>query len=138
MTSKENISRQMKKIRSKDTKPELILRSSLWKHGVRYRKNFSSLPGKPDIAITKYKIAVFVDGEFWHGYDFEEQKKRLHHNREKWIAKITRNMARDVEVNQQLTEMGWKVLRFPSKEVIKETEKVTSVILEAIQNKNNT
>ena len=67
----------MKKIKSKDTEPEVRLAKELWKRGIRYRKNYSLLPGKPDIAITKYKIAVFVDGEFWHGYNWEEKKEKL-------------------------------------------------------------
>lgn len=131
MTSSKRISQQMKTIPSRDTKPELILRKALWREGVRYRKNFKKLPGSPDIAITSRKLAVFVDGEFWHGYDFDNQKKRLHHNKSKWIHKIQKNIERDKRNNHDLQKLGWKVMRFPSKYVINHTDEcVTEVIQE--------
>ena len=68
-------SQLMKKIHSTDTKAEIALRKALWANGIRYRKNYAKLPGKPDIAIVKNKIAIFVDGEFWHGYNWEEKKR---------------------------------------------------------------
>ncbi len=132
MTSPTRISNQMKKIHSKDTKPELILRKALWKEGIRYRKNYNGLIGKPDLAITSSKIAIFVDGEFWHGYNFERQKKRLHHNRQKWIEKIQRNMERDKKVNSELTKQGWKVIRFPSKYVTNHTDECVTEIIQEI------
>lgn len=132
MTSPTRISNQMKKVRSKDTKPELILRKALWEEGIRYRKNYSGLIGKPDIAITSSKIAIFVDGEFWHGYNFADNKKRLHHNREKWINKIEKNMARDKKVNNILAKQGWKVMRYPSKYVINHTEECVTEIIQEI------
>ena len=72
----------MSRIRGKDTSIELALRKALWKKGHRYRKNYKELPGKPDIAITKYKIAVFIDGEFWHGYDWENYRNNIKRNRD--------------------------------------------------------
>ena len=105
----------MKSIRDKDTKIEKLLRKALWNKGFRYRKNYSELPGKPDIVITKYKIAVFCDSEFFHGKDWEET---LHlqiirgKNGEFWEKKISRNMARDEEITKQLGYQGWKVIRF--------------------------
>ncbi|MFR0612634.1 very short patch repair endonuclease [Limosilactobacillus balticus] len=132
MTSPTRISNQMKKIHSKDTKPELILRKALWKEGIRYRKNYNGLIGKPDIAITSSKIAIFVDGEFWHGYNFADNKKRLHHNKEKWIKKIEKNMARDKKVNRILAKQGWKVMRYPSKYVINHTEECVTEIIQEI------
>lgn len=132
MTNPYRISEQMRKVHSKDTKPELILRKALWNEGVRYRKNYKKLVGKPDIAITSSKIAIFVDGEFWHGYDFENQKKRLHHNRQKWIKKIQRNMERDKKTNAELTRQGWKVMRFPSKYVINHTDECVTEIIQEI------
>lgn len=104
--------KNMQAIKSKDTSIELLLRKALWQEGIRYRKNYKKLPGKPDIAITKYKIAVFCDSDFWHGYDWENRNQRIKSNRDYWIPKIERNMQRDKEVTTQLQAAGWVVLRF--------------------------
>lgn len=94
----------MKNIRGKDTRIEVILRKALWNKGYRYRKNYKKLPGSPDIALTKYKIAIFCDGEFFHGKDWEklELKLKNSNNSEFWIKKISRNMERDDEINKKL------------------------------------
>ena len=84
----EQRSRAMSHIRGKDTSIEVLLRKALWHKGIRYRKNYKKLPGTPDIAITKYKIAIFCDSEFFHGYNWEIKKQKLGHNREYWIKKI--------------------------------------------------
>ena len=91
--------RNMKNIKAKDTKIEVILRRTLWNKGYRYRKNYKDLPGKPDIALTKYKIAIFCDSEFFHGKDWEILKLRLENgkNPDFWIKKIERNRNRDYE-----------------------------------------
>ena len=102
----------MSKIKGKDTKPEIQLRRALWKKGIRYRINYKKLPGRPDIVILKYKIAIFVDGEFWHGYNWQDKKKKINSNKAFWIPKIERNMQRDFQNNQKLEEMDFKVLRF--------------------------
>lgn len=102
----------MSKIRGKNTKPELLFRKALWKEGVRYRVDSKQLPGRPDVSIKKYKLAIFIDGEFWHGYNWDERKAKLKSNRDFWIPKIERNMQRDREVNQQLREMDFTVFRF--------------------------
>lgn len=130
MESKEYRSKMMSKIKSTGGKAETMLAKELWHSGIRYFRNYKKLPGKPDIAITKYKIAVFVDGEFWHGYDWENQKKkRMHTNREYWISKIEKNMKRDTIVNKQLEELGWTVLRFWEKsEVLKDLSKCVEII----------
>ncbi|BDR57451.1 very short patch repair endonuclease [Xylocopilactobacillus apis] len=127
--TREQRSFNMSQIRSTNTKPEIKLRKALWNRGVRYRKNLNTLPGKPDIAITKSKIAVFIDGEFWHGYKWNENKNNIHSNRDYWIPKIEKNINRDKEINQQLKMMEWKVLRFWSKDVIKNTEYCVEKIL---------
>ena len=123
--------KNMQAIKSKDTEIELILRKELWSRGYRYRKNYKKLIGKPDIALTKYKIAVFCDSEFWHGYNWEERKLDFKSNQEFWIPKIERNIQRDKEVTQKLEAEGWQVFRFwgkyikknPDKELTKETLK---------------
>jgi len=102
----------MSRIKNKDTSIEVSLRKALWHSGIRYRKNYNRLPGAPDIAITKYKIAIFCDGEFWHGKDWEAKKPKIKSNREYWISKIERNMARDTEADRLLQGMGWTVVRF--------------------------
>ena len=93
--------KNMQAIRSKDTSIEVALRTALWHRGIRYRKNYNQLPGKPDIAITKHKIAVFCDSDYWHGYDWENRHQKIKSNRDYWIPKIERNMARDKKVNNK-------------------------------------
>ncbi len=106
--------KNMQRIRSSDTEIEVLLRKALWKKGYRYRKNYRKLPGKPDIVLTKYKIAIFCDGEFFHGKDWEVLKPRLEksNNSEFWIGKISRNRERDDEINKELLFLGWTVIRF--------------------------
>jgi len=112
--TKEQRSKNMKNIKSSNTKIELLLRKALWNKGIRYRKNVSTLPGKPDIVITKYKIAIFCDGEFFHGKDWEVLRPKLENsnNSEFWIKKISRNIERDDEVNKELLFLGYTVIRF--------------------------
>ena len=102
----------MAMIKSKNTKPEILLRKELWRRGLRYRKNCKQIYGKPDLVFLRKQIAIFIDGEFWHGYNFEEIKNRLKSNKEFWLEKIERNMERDFEITQFLVEQGWAVLRF--------------------------
>lgn len=120
--TKEQIARNMRSNKSKDTKPELLLRRELWSRGMRYRKNCKELPGKPDIAFIKAKIAVFVDGKMWHGYDWEHQKNEFKSNRDFWIPKIESNIGRDKKVTQELTVHGWQVIRFWDFEIKKDIE----------------
>lgn len=132
--SKEQRRKNMQHIRSTNTSIEVILRKALWKEGIRYRKNYKDLPGKPDIAITKYKIAIFCDGEFFHGKDWEVLKPRLEksNNGEYWISKISRNRERDNEVNKRLLFEGWTVIRFWGKDIKKDVGACVRVIQETI------
>ncbi|MDE5939183.1 MAG: very short patch repair endonuclease [Lachnospiraceae bacterium] len=132
--TKEQRRKNMQHIRPRDTKIEIILRKMLWQKGIRYRKNFKELPGTPDIAITKYKIAVFCDGEFFHGKDWEILKPRLQKgsNSEFWISKISRNKERDEEINKKLLFAGWTVIRFWGDEIKKHPDECIKVIEEAI------
>lgn len=118
--TKEQISRNMRSNKCKDTKPELMLRKELWRRGLRYRKNYKPLPGKPDIVFLCTRLAVFVNGRMWHGYDWEHQKKDFKSNRDFWISKIERNMERDREITQHLIVLGWQVLRFGDFEIKKD------------------
>ena len=110
------------------------MRKSLWKKGIRYRKNYAALPGKPDIALTKYKIAIFCDGEFFHGKDWDELRVRLlkSDNGNFWIEKIERNMKRDDEVNKALLILGWTVLRFWGTDIKKHTDECIRAVEESI------
>ncbi len=126
--------KNMQHIRSKDTSIEILLRKRLWAQGIRYRKNYKALPGKPDIAITKYKIAVFCDSEFFHGKDWNIKRERLLSSSKGnyWIPKIERNMAHDEEVNQALNYLGWHVIRFWGKEIKKEPDACVQAVKELI------
>lgn len=126
--------RNMSKIHGKDTSIELVLRRALWKKGYRYCKNYKKIPGKPDIALTKYKIAIFCDGEFFHGKDWEVLKPRLEQgkNSDYWVQKIQRNMDRDSEKDKELLFQGWTVIHFWGKDIIKNTDECVRVIEEAI------
>ena len=124
----------MQNFRSKDTSIEVKLRKALWHKGYRYRKNDKRLPGKPDIALTKYKIAIFCDSEFFHGKDWEVLKPRLEkgNNGQYWISKISRNRERDDEVNKKLLFEGWTVIRFWGKDIQKNIEECVRVVEETV------
>lgn len=115
--TKEQISHNMRHVKSKDSAIELALRKELWSRGLRYRKNVKTIFGKPDIAFIGRKIAVFCDSEFWHGYAWEITQDEFQSRRDFWIPKIERNMQRDKEVNEKLRSEGWIVLRFWGKEI---------------------
>lgn len=132
----EQISYNMKQIKNKNSKIEITLRKELWKRGLRYRKNVTSIIGKPDIVFIKKKIAVFCDSEFWHGYDWEHRKNDFKSHQEFWIPKIERNIERDKEVTEALKLEGWTVLRFWGNEIKKETEKCADIIEKAVKGNN--
>ena len=118
----------MSRIRSKNTKPEKRLRTELWRRGFRYRLHAKNLPGSPDLVFLKHRLAIFIDGEFWHGYNWEQRKAKLKTNRDYWIPKIERNIARDKKNNLLLERAGWTVVRFWSKEIEQDLDKCLSVI----------
>jgi DNA mismatch endonuclease (patch repair protein) len=122
----------MSRIKSKNTSIELSLRKGLWRSGIRYRKNYAQLPGSPDIVITKYQIAIFCDGEFWHGKDWQKEKSGVKNNKEYWLAKIERNINRDNEANKLLRGMGWTVIRFWGTEICRNLESCIENIKDAI------
>lgn len=126
----------MSNIKSKDTSIEVLLRKALWNKGYRYRKNYKLLPGKPDIVLTKYKIAIFCDSEFFHGKDWEIKKEKLKKssNSNYWISKIERNMERDKENDQQLLFQGWTIVHFWGNDIKKHLDDCIKVIEELIFN----
>ena len=128
----------MSHIKSKNTSIEVLLCKALWHEGIRYRKGYGKLPGKPDIVITKYKIAIFCDGELWHGKDWENKKKQFKTNSDYWIPKIERNIARDTENEKKLERMGWTIMRFWGNEIKKNLTDCVKEIKETIYDiKNN-
>lgn len=128
--------KNMQNIRCKDTVIEVKLRTALWNEGIRYRKNYKMLPGKPDITITKWKIAVFADSSFWHGRNFDT-KKPVDTNHDYWDSKIRRNMDRDREVEEKLKSMGWTVIRFWDTDIYKHIDKCVQTVRNAINEKTS-
>lgn len=133
-----NVTEQRKKImshiRRKDTSIELTLRKELWHRGYRYRKNYKELPGSPDICLTKYKLAIFCDSEFFHGKDWEVLKPRIAegNNGQYWVKKIQENINRDEDVDKRLNYLGWTVIHFWGKDILKNTDECIKVIEETI------
>ena len=125
--------RCMQANRSTGTKPERMLARELWRRGYRYHKNVRSVPGTPDICFKSRKVAVFVDGDFWHGRDWERARQRIKSNREFWYAKIERNMARDLRTDQRLQARGWRVLRFWASEVMKHLSECADRVEEVLR-----
>lgn len=126
-------SKMMGKIRGKNTKPELAFRKALYKAGYRYRIDYKKIIGKPDIVLKKYKTVIFIDGEYWHGYNWQERKQNIKTNREFWIPKIERNMQRDQEVNQALKEQGYTVFRFWERSIKKDLDHCLAIVIDHIQ-----
>ena len=122
--TKEQRHRCMKNVKSVNTKLEVLLRKALWHNGIRYRKNYKCLPGTPDIAITKRKIAIFVDGDFWHARNHQYNPgEQIRTNKTFWGTKLARNVERDKEVNDALLAEGWLVLRFWESDIKKDVAK---------------
>ncbi len=132
--SKETISYTMSRIKGKNTGIELALRKELTEMGLRYRCNSKYIFGHPDISFKGYKVAVFCDSEFWHGYQFEENKEKLHSNVSYWVNKIERNIKRDKLVNETLKKEGYTVIRFWGTEINEDpyrcAEKIKECLLE--------
>lgn len=130
----EQISYNMKQVKSKGSGIEVMLMKELWSRGLRYRKNVQSVFGKPDIAFIGKKVAVFCDSEFWHGHNWEERKNDFKSHQEFWIPKIERNIERDREVTKKLEEDGWTVLRFWGKDIKKNVTECADIIEKAVKN----
>jgi len=129
----------MQKIRSVNTTPELILRKILKSNRIRYVENDKKLPGKPDISLYRHRIAIFIDGEFWHGFNWVVKKRKIKANRTYWIPKIEKNIARDKKNNLMLKKNGWKVLRFWESAVTSNPQKCLNrirVMIKKVKYKN--
>ena len=126
--TQEQITYNMKQVKNKDSKIEILLRKELWNRGLRYRKNVKKILGKPDLAFIGKKIAIFCDSEFWHSYVSENRKKDFKSHQDFWIPKIERNIARDKEVTEMLQQQGWIVLRFWGKEIQSDVSRCADII----------
>lgn len=126
-------SKIMGKIRDKNTKPELAFRKALWAAGYRYRINYKKLIGKPDIVLNRYKTIIFIDGEFWHGYNWQERKDKIKTNREFWIPKIERNIQRDKEVNAALENLGYTIFRFWETDIKKNLDTCLQKVISSLR-----
>lgn len=122
-----------------DTRCEVLLRSVLWRAGCRFRKNVSSLPGKPDIVFTRVRVAIFCDGDFWHGRAWGERRTKLRHgsNAGYWVEKIRRNRERDRQRTRRLVEEGWTVLRFWETDILSDPERVAQKILRLLDKRGH-
>ena len=132
--TKEQRHKNMAANKSKGTKLELLFGKLLWNAGIKYHKNDESVIGKPDFTIRNLKIAIFCDGEFWHGKDWEIHKNDHKSNCNFWHTKIEQNIKRDIEVNEKLKNQGWKVFRFWETEILKEPDKCLNKILNYMNN----
>lgn len=132
----QQISRNMAAVRSRNTRPELMLRHALWHRGLRYRIHYRTLPGTPDIAFPAAKVAVFCDGAFWHGRDIAETERQLHSNRDFWLEKIRSNIRRDREVNDLLIAQGWRVIRLWDTDIKKGAECCADTVERLVRGKS--
>lgn len=131
--SKEQISRNMSRVRSYGSVIERTLGKALWAEGIRYRKQYKMVPGRPDFALVGRKVAIFCDSSFWHGRGYPETGTQFKSNRDFWLAKIQRNIARDEQVNLMLRELGWVVLRFWDDQILRDTEECVRVVRRAME-----
>lgn len=131
------ISKRMSHVKTKKNSAEVMLAKSLWHRGYRYRLNYRALPGSPDIALAKYRIAIFIDGEFWHGKDFEQRKTKLKNNKDYWIEKIQENIDRDLKNDKLLRQMDWYPIHFWSNDVIKYCNQCVEEVICLINDINN-
>jgi DNA mismatch endonuclease (patch repair protein) len=131
--TKKKRSEIMSKIRSRNTKAELLVFKELRKKGIHFQKHYKNAPGKPDIALPRKKIAVFIDGDFWHGYQFTKIKAKL--PKKYWLKKIENNIKRDRRNRRRLHKDGWQILRIWEHEIINDTDDAINKILGFIARK---
>lgn len=134
------VSEVMRRVRARDTSPEKALRKALWARGLRYRLHCKRLPGNPDIVLSSRRVAVFVDGDFWHGNQWKlrgfpslEAQFEGSTSAGYWVPKIRRNMERDAVTDKCLGEMGWRVIRCWESDIRKDINSCVQRVVEAIQ-----
>lgn len=131
----EKASRTLSRTRKKDTKCEVALRRALWHKGYRYRKHYDAAPGTPDIAFPGAKLAVFCDGDFWHGRNWEERRRKLEagSNSGYWVPKIRRNQERDQQTSEALRAEGWTVARFWETDILDDPQGIAEEVIEILE-----
>jgi DNA mismatch endonuclease (patch repair protein) len=135
--TKDRRSWNMSRIRSRHTKPELIIRSLLHRAGYRFRLNYRKLPGKPDIVLPKYKAAIFVHGCFWHRHENCSRATTPNTNREYWLKKFEKNVKRDKERRKEIRDLGWKVIVVWECEVMKDPISVLDSVIMSLDDNNS-
>jgi DNA mismatch endonuclease, patch repair protein len=125
--------------RKVNTAPETLLRRALWRIGIRYRLHVPDVPGRPDIVIRKWRVAVFCDGDFWHGRNWPARRAKLRRgsNSDYWVKKISTNVARDRATNARLRSDGWLVLRFWESEIKKDPQRIAEIVAGAVRRRTN-
>lgn len=118
----------MSRVKSRDTAPEVKLRSQLHRLGFRFRKHVRQLPGSPDLVLVRQRVAVFIDGNFWHGYRFDQWRHTLSSF---WQVKIEKNRRRDASNFRRLRRRGWKVLRIWQHQIDRDLDVCTQKIIAA-------
>jgi DNA mismatch endonuclease (patch repair protein) len=131
--SQEQISRNMSRVRSSGSKIERTLGKALWADGIRYRKQYKKVPGRPDFALVGLKVAIFCDSAFWHGRGYPGTRSQFKSNRGFWLPKIQRNIARDEQVNLMLGDLGWVVVRFWDDQILRDTAGCVRVVRHAME-----
>jgi DNA mismatch endonuclease, patch repair protein len=128
-------SRSLARMKASDTRCELALRSTLWRMGFRFRKNVRDLPGNPDIVFSSQRIVVFCDGDFWHGRNWSQRRRKLSKgaNSSYWIAKIKANRERDKRNNVKLRQLGWTVVRLWEKDILANSERSVAAVASLLQ-----
>jgi DNA mismatch endonuclease Vsr len=124
-------------VKSSGSQIEQKLQKALWQKGFRYRKNYKGVFGKPDIAFVRLKIAVFVDSEFWHGFDWNNRKYDFITRRDFWWKKIERNISRDKQVTEELNLEGWIVVRFWGKDVDNDLDQCVTIVSDIIEQRRH-
>jgi DNA mismatch endonuclease (patch repair protein) len=122
-----------------NTRCEMTLRRQLWRRGLRYRLNSPTLPGRPDIVFPRYRVAVFCDGDFWHGRNLAMRVAKLSrgHNANYWMAKVQRNVARDRSQTRALRNAGWMVLRFWESDILHRADAIVDQITSALDRQSS-
>lgn len=128
-------SRVKARTRATGTTHERLLRRTLWRMGLRFRKNVRQLPGVPDIVFSRARVVVFCDGDFWHGRNWADRREKLRTggNSKYWIRKIKANMARDLWHNKKLEKLGWKVLRFWESDILENDTRIAEIIIQFVR-----
>lgn len=127
----------MSRIKGKQTSIEVALSKALWHRGLRLRKNQRGIYGHPDLSNKRLKVAIFTDGDFWHGFDWEERRDSIKSNRSYWIPKIEKNMDKDTEVNRELLAKGWLVIRVWEHEIKKDIAGTADMIYRLIKERES-